>query len=120
MGLAIRVNGQARVRLEPPGALGAVVAAQPGQVLGGLGLLVQLQVSGGLEVGLDLVDVAGGMSVERGERVIWSVQMAYSPSPPPGFCLGALCEDAHGGGRGWNVGEVLLCDQRDPRLLNMP
>ena len=104
MGLAVRVNDQARVGLEPPGALGAVVAAQPGQVLGGLGLLVNLQVSGRLEVGLDLVDVAGGMSVERGqERVIWSVQRACSPSPPPGFCLGALCEDAHDGGRGWNL-----------------
>ncbi len=66
MRLALRVHQQTRVRLEPLGALGAVVAAQAGQVLGGLGLLEQLQVAGGLEVGLDLVDVAGGMSVERG------------------------------------------------------
>ncbi len=59
MRLALPVKNQARLRLEPLGALNAVVAAQPRQVLGGLGLLEQLQVPGRQEVGLDLVDVAG-------------------------------------------------------------
>ncbi len=64
--LALGVQHQTRVRLEPLGALGAVVAAKAGQVLGGLGLFVELQVAGGLEVGLDLVDVAGGCQCRLG------------------------------------------------------
>jgi hypothetical protein len=57
--LALRVKNQAHVGLEPPGTLGAVMEAQTGQVLGALGLLVDLQVSRRQEVGLGLVGVAG-------------------------------------------------------------
>jgi hypothetical protein len=56
--LALSVQNQTRISLEPLGAFNAVIAAEAGQVLGGLGLLVQLEVPGRLEVGLDLVDVA--------------------------------------------------------------
>lgn len=56
--LRLDVALQAVFRLEPLGALDAVVLSEAGQVLGVLELLELLQVLGGLEVGLDLVEVA--------------------------------------------------------------
>lgn len=55
--LASPVHDERRLGVEPLGTLGAVVPAEAGQVLGGLGVLVLLEVFGGYEVGLDLVDV---------------------------------------------------------------
>jgi hypothetical protein len=62
--LALSVHDQTSLGLEPLGALDAVVPAESGQILGGLGLLVLLQVPGRQEVGLDLVDVAVRVSAQ--------------------------------------------------------
>lgn len=48
---------EVRLGVEPLGTLGAVVPAETGQVLGGLGVLVLLEVLGGQDVGLDLINV---------------------------------------------------------------
>ena len=107
------MKNQARVRLKPLGTLDAVVAAQAGQILGGLGFLVQLQMPGRQKVCLDLVDVAVRMSVGLVQNLIWSVQLAL-PSASPRLRLGALRENAHDGV--WRSGCLrlyLLYDQGD-------
>lgn len=57
--LSLPVKNQTRVGLEPLGTFNAVIAAKTGQVLGRLGLLVQLEMPGRQEIGLDLINVAG-------------------------------------------------------------
>lgn len=58
MRLALLVPVQTGVSLEPFGTFDAVVSSQTGKILVSLGLLVQLQMSRGCEISLDLVDVA--------------------------------------------------------------
>lgn len=71
------MRNQCSVRVEPFGALGAVVSAESRKVLSGLGLHELLEVLGREEVGLDLVDVSG---------------------LAPGLGDGSLVGDAHGCG----------------------
>lgn len=57
MGLLAAVGSQTRVGVEPFGALDAVMAAETGKILAGLGFFELSKVSGRTEVGLDLIDV---------------------------------------------------------------
>ena len=59
MRLPLPVNDEADLGLEPLGALGAVPAAEAGEVLGRLGLLPLRQVPRRREVRLHLVQVPG-------------------------------------------------------------
>ena len=54
--------------LEPLCAFDAVELAEPGQVLGGLGGRVLLEVMGGSEIGVDLVEISGTMRSAGGRR----------------------------------------------------
>lgn len=58
MRLSLAVGHERGLSIEPFGALDAVVLAQAGKILGHLRLRVTLQVAGGEEVRLDLVDVS--------------------------------------------------------------
>jgi hypothetical protein len=57
MGLLATVTDKAGLGIEPFCAFDAVITAQVGEVLFGLGVLVLGEVLRGEEVGLDLVDV---------------------------------------------------------------
>jgi hypothetical protein len=59
VGLLATVTDEAGLGIEPFCAFDAVVTAQVGEVLFGLGVLVLGEVLRGEEVGLDLVDVPG-------------------------------------------------------------
>jgi len=68
--LLAAVGGQARIGVEPLGALDAVMAAKAREVLDGLGFLEDGEMSGVAEVGLDLVDVpeiVSGREAGRGD-----------------------------------------------------
>lgn len=58
MRLAPPVHNEVCLGVEPLGTLGAVVPAKTGQVLGGLGVLVLLEVFWGQKISLDLVDIS--------------------------------------------------------------
>jgi hypothetical protein len=83
--LAAAVNNQGGFRLKPLSTFHAVMATKSGQILWGLGLLVQGEVSLGEEIVLDLVDVSR-LAASLGE--------------------GSLVCDTHGGGfRGISDGD---------------
>lgn len=75
------VLGEGKAGLEPLGAGDAVVASEPGQVLGGLGGLVAVEVGGRQEVAGDLVDVPRALLEETKRRRDEQARKRWAPGP---------------------------------------